>query len=1038
MAALLLAVIAVAIPGPVCAAAYYVSPTGSDTNSGSITSPFKTIQHAVSVMSTSSIKTTYVRAGEYFFNGSSLTLNSADSGIQLLGYPGEAPILSGGFQVTTWTSQSSPAGSWSAPFPSGFSTSSPTDMPPGVSFDGQWYDIARSPNLASGGNRYNDPSDYFFVSSDIDAYHFYFRNTDINSSNYNSEPTAGIGIWSYNGWGFDPLPISSVNLSTKEVTMVNGSQFGIGNNSRYFLYGTKGCLDVAGEYYVDTANSKLWIIPPAGVNPNSHTVVISESEGPSVIEINGANNVLISGFQFRDETSSGRWDNAVGNFAPAEGGVRIDKGDSDTVVNNSFTCTGLGVDLESPNGSNGNGATNCLVAGNDIFNTFTGAISLGGSNTLANNRAIANYIHDTGLWEQGARAVWSSPAPNDVAYNLIVNVPHDAIIFGDGATSSNGLTIEYNNIQHASQGSDDTSAIYLKNGGNYNSSKPEVVRYNYVTDTGGAEFNSSGTLSYPGFSFGVYLDATTNQNGVWMGQSGTQIYGNVIAQAGQGGVFPHDGENNNIYDNIFADSAGSQQIMESSNNPWSNTFEKNIFYYGNSLDPIHLDTIYTNALYTEQYTMADNDYYNWYNGNANYYWSPFVDVYGPTGVELNSSNGYPQWPLDWANWTSTSNGGSPSVNEDAGSIQSNPGFLVPSYSWAPSYYFELASSSPAFSLGFTQPPIMQMGPQGSASPAVRINCSGSTPDWPFSADTDYSGGNWSGYGDTINTSAPNSATPGIYDTARYGTFSYTIPGFAPGSEHTVRLHFCEFWYGISGRGGTGTGPGSRLFNVTINGTQVLSNFDVFSTAGGADIADVEQFSTLANSSGQIVISFAPASGSPDPNAICNGIEIDPTPQQAIAQIDAGGSAVSPFVADVDYSGGSVYSYSDTINASAVNSAPASVYDSGRQGSSFSYQLTGLKPGSPHIVRLHFAELYYGVSGRGGTSTGIGSRFFNVSINGTQMLSNYDVYAAAAGPDIAVVDQLPAIADSNGDITISFAGASGSPDSNAIVSGIEVY
>jgi hypothetical protein len=254
----------------------------------------------------------------------------------------------------------------------------------------------------------------------------------------------------------------------------------------------------------------------------------------------------------------------------------------------------------------------------------------------------------------------------------------------------------------------------------------------------------------------------------------------------------------------------------------------------------------------------------------------------------------------------------------------------------------------------------------------------------------------------------------------------------------VRLHFAEQWYGIAGRGGTGTGAGERLFNVSINGTQVLSNFDVYATAGGPDIADVEQFSTLANSSGDIVIPFAPASGSPDQNAICNGIEIDPTPQTPIAQIDAGGSAQAPFVTDEGYSGGSTYSYSDTINTSAVNSAPAAVYDSGREGSSFSYEATGLTPGSPHIVRLHFAELYYGVSGRGGTSTGVGSRFFNVSINGLQMLTDYDVYAAAGGPDIAVVDQLPAIANSSGDITISFAGASGSPDQDAIVSGIELY
>lgn len=1040
MAALLVAVIAVAIPGPACAAAYYVSPSGSDSNSGSITSPFKTIQHAISEMASGSIKTTYVETGEYFLDNSSITLTSADSGIQLLGYPGEAPIISGGFQVTTWTEQSSPSGSWSASFPSGFSDSSPTDMPPVVSVNGQWYDVARLPALVSGGNRYNDPSDYYMVASDTDASHFYYTGTNINSSNYNSEPTAGVGMWSSNGWGFDPLPISSVNFSTKEVTTVNGSQFGIANNSRYFLYGTKGCLTTAGEFYEDTVNDKLWIIPPSGDNPNDDTVVISQSEGPPVIEIDGANDVLISGFQIRDQDNSDRWDNSVGGYAPQNGGVRIDEGDSDVIMNNSFSCLGVGVDTEAPNGSNGNGATNCLIYGNEIFDTVCGAINLGGSNTLANNQAVANYIHDTGLFEQGSRAVASVPAPNNIANNLIVNVPHDAIIFGDGETKSNGLTIQYNNIQHASQGSDDTSAIYLTNGGNYNASAPEVVRYNSVTDTGGAAFSSSGTLTYPDWSFGVYLDAKYNQNDVWMGSSGTQIYGNVFNDAGQGGVFCHDGESNNIYDNIFANSVGAQLVMESENEPYTNTFHNNVFYWGpTSWDPLHLDTIYTDELVTEQSTLSDNDYYDWDNSNANYYWSPFVDVFGPTGAELDSGDGYSEYPFTFSGWQSYGNGAPSPVDEDEGSIQSNPDFLAPSSAGTTSSYFELSSSSPAFSspISFTQPPIMEMGPQGSSSPAVRIDCSGVSPPWSFAEDEDYSGGNWTGYTDTINTSAPNSAPAAVYQTERYGTFSYTIPGFAAGSRHTVRLHFAEQWYGISGRGGTGTGAGERLFNVTINGTQVLSNFDVYATAGGPDIADVEQFSTLANSSGDIVISFAPASGSPDQNAICNGIEIDPTPQQAIVQINASGSAAAPFAADEDYSGGSWTGYSDTINTNAANSAPAAVYQSERYGT-FSYTIANLVPGSPHMVRLHFAEQWYGISGRGGTSTGVGSRFFNVSINGSQMLNDYDVYAAAGGPDIAVVDQLPAVANSDGDIVISFAPASNSPDQNAIVNGIEVY
>ena len=52
-----------------------------------------------------------------------------------------------------------------------------------------------------------------------------------------------------------------------------------------------------------------------------------------------------------------------------------------------------------------------------------------------------------------------------------------------------------------------------------------------------------------------------------------------------------------------------------------------------------------------------------------------------------------------------------------------------------------------------------------------------------------------------------------------------------------------------------TAAGKRIFNVILNGTTVLSNFDIFADAGGEFIADDKTFSTTVNSSGQVVIQF---------------------------------------------------------------------------------------------------------------------------------------------------------------------------------------
>jgi len=75
------------------------------------------------------------------------------------------------------------------------------------------------------------------------------------------------------------------------------------------------------------------------------------------------------------------------------------------------------------------------------------------------------------------------------------------------------------------------------------------------------------------------------------------------------------------------------------------------------------------------------------------------------------------------------------------------------------------------------------------------------------------------------------------------------------------LHFAELSW---------TAAGQRLFNVAINGTTVLNNFDIFATAGAQNRAVTEQFNATANSSGQIMISFTNA-GVDNPEI--NGIEI---------------------------------------------------------------------------------------------------------------------------------------------------------------------
>jgi len=79
-----------------------------------------------------------------------------------------------------------------------------------------------------------------------------------------------------------------------------------------------------------------------------------------------------------------------------------------------------------------------------------------------------------------------------------------------------------------------------------------------------------------------------------------------------------------------------------------------------------------------------------------------------------------------------------------------------------------------------------------------------------------------------SNSVSGTSYPQVYGTERYGnahaSFGYSIP-LADGN-YNVTLDFAETYV---------TAAGQRIFSVSINGTQVLTNFDICAAAGGMNI-----------------------------------------------------------------------------------------------------------------------------------------------------------------------------------------------------------
>ena len=103
----------------------------------------------------------------------------------------------------------------------------------------------------------------------------------------------------------------------------------------------------------------------------------------------------------------------------------------------------------------------------------------------------------------------------------------------------------------------------------------------------------------------------------------------------------------------------------------------------------------------------------------------------------------------------------------------------------------------------------------------------------------------------------------LYEWHRFGHFHYIVP-VAIGDTYTLKLYFLEHWFGVQ-NGGIG-GAGSRVFDVSCNGSMLLKGFDILREAGSKPL--VKSFEHIEPTpQGKIEIYFTPAVNYPSISAI---------------------------------------------------------------------------------------------------------------------------------------------------------------------------
>jgi hypothetical protein len=205
---------------------------------------------------------------------------------------------------------------------------------------------------------------------------------------------------------------------------------------------------------------------------------------------------------------------------------------------------------------------------------------------------------------------------------------------------------------------------------------------------------------------------------------------------------------------------------------------------------------------------------------------------------------------------------------------------------------------------------------------------------------------------------------------------------------------------------------------------LASGLSACSGAGGS--LPVGNQSTIAAPTSNSNVSSAPIRSLAVGVRAASSTDVGPaaTANAAGVAVDVGGKSTGTWIADAYVSGGLIATTTTNINTNALHSAPQAVYQANRYGSTLTAVIPNLTPLTAYTVRLHFAETFWNAAGK---------RAFNTSINGTAVLTNFDVFKAAGGKNVAINRQFTSSADANGKVTVVLSVVT----DNAAIAGIEV-
>ncbi|BBH24245.1 hypothetical protein Back11_55900 [Paenibacillus baekrokdamisoli] len=433
-------------------ASYYVDPAaGSDTNSGAIGSPFKTIEKARDTVRTINANMTgdiivYLRGGDHVLT-SALQLNQSDSGtngnnVIYKSYPGETPVISGGQTITGWTLHDAVNNIWKA------------DVSPSLETRQLYVNGTRAVRArTSGGLPGAIVNSTGYTTSDTNMQNW-ANISDVEFVYKIAWVELRVGIASISGTTITmKQPAWEMAYNIGAVTIKDNSP-----NPTY-MENSYTFLDEQGEWYLDRTAHKIYYKPRTGENMATANVVAAKLE--TLVEGTGTLTNPIQHIQFEGITFAyATWlePNGSNGFAQIQASTLSNPDYSSDVdkrvivpTNIRFT-TAKNIRLERNKfihlGASGvgfsGGSQNNVISGNEFTDISGSGIQIGGISMndsypqdtryiVKNNEIKNNYIHDVAAEYRGCVAIFVGYTEGTlISHNEISDLPYTAISLGYG------------------------------------------------------------------------------------------------------------------------------------------------------------------------------------------------------------------------------------------------------------------------------------------------------------------------------------------------------------------------------------------------------------------------------------------------------------------------------------------------------------------------------------------------------------------------------------------------------------------------------